>query len=144
MPALRPLLAPLALALAGALWGMTFWLAKIALAELNFWHIVLFRFVIGTLALMPFAFFRRAPAQRLSLPLVLLTGVLTVPVSHSRIARSAFMISLQSSSSRSGMSMSWLTFGNPDVLMPITGNVAPVFHAQVLLRVALIIARKAV
>ncbi len=80
MAPLRPLLAPLALALAGALWGMTFWLAKIALAELNFWHIVLFRFMIGTLALMPFALFRRAPAQRLSLPLVLLTGVLTVPL----------------------------------------------------------------
>lgn len=73
----RALSAALALAAAGALWGATFWLAKIALAELGFWHVVFWRFAIGALALLPFM--RISGFSRAELLLLFLVGALTVP-----------------------------------------------------------------
>jgi drug/metabolite transporter (DMT)-like permease len=55
------LLAPAALATAGALWGTSFPLGKLALGEMGVGHMVLYRFVFACLALLPFV--ARAPER---------------------------------------------------------------------------------
>lgn len=69
-----------AFVLAGALWGAGFPFGKLAFAELGPAHVVLYRFVLATLVLLPFAVAQRCRPRRADLPLFLLTGVLTVPV----------------------------------------------------------------
>jgi drug/metabolite transporter (DMT)-like permease len=60
---------------------MAFLFAKLAFAELSVSHVVLYRFGLASLVLLPVAWLRRAWPRREDLPLFLLTGFLTVPVS---------------------------------------------------------------
>jgi drug/metabolite transporter (DMT)-like permease len=69
-----------ALVISSVLWGMAFLFAKLAFAELSVSHVVLYRFGLASLVLLPVAGLRRAWPQRRDLPLFLLTGFLTVPV----------------------------------------------------------------
>jgi drug/metabolite transporter (DMT)-like permease len=65
---------------AGSLWGLGFPLGKIALAEMGFAHLVLARFTLACLALLPLAVSGRELPRLRDVPLFLLTGFLTVPV----------------------------------------------------------------
>lgn len=69
-----------ALVISSLLWGMAFLFAKLALAELPVSQIVLYRFGLACLVLLPVAWLRRAWPERRDLPLFVLTGFLTVPV----------------------------------------------------------------
>jgi drug/metabolite transporter (DMT)-like permease len=70
-----------ALVLSSCLWGMAFLFAKLAFAELSVSQVVLYRFGLASLVLLPVAWLRRAWPRREDLPLFLLAGFLTVPVS---------------------------------------------------------------
>ena len=69
-----------ALVVSSCLWGTTFLFAKLAFAELTVSQVVLYRFGLASLVLLPLAWLRRAWPQRQDLPLFLLTGFLNVPV----------------------------------------------------------------
>ena len=69
-----------ALVISSLLWGMAFLFAKLALAELTVSQVVLYRFGLACLVLLPVAWLRRAWPERRDLPLLVLTGFLTVPV----------------------------------------------------------------
>jgi drug/metabolite transporter (DMT)-like permease len=73
---------------AGVLWGVGFPFGKVAFAQLGAGHVVLYRFVIATLVLMPLAAASQIRAgtksrfwpRRRDLPLFLVTGVLSITV----------------------------------------------------------------
>ena len=69
-----------ALVISSILWGMAFLFAKLAFAELSVSQVVLYRFGLASLILLPVAWLRRAWPRRRDLPLFILTGFLTVPV----------------------------------------------------------------
>jgi drug/metabolite transporter (DMT)-like permease len=69
-----------ALVISSLLWGTAFLFAKLAFAELTVSQVVLYRFVLACLVLLPAALLRRAWPERRDLPLFVLTGFLTVPV----------------------------------------------------------------
>jgi drug/metabolite transporter (DMT)-like permease len=69
-----------ALVISSLLWGMAFLFAKLAFAELTVSQVVLYRFGLASLVLLPVAWLRRAWPERRDLPLFVLTGFLTVPV----------------------------------------------------------------
>lgn len=69
-----------ALALACTLWGMTFVFGKIAFAELTVSQVVLYRFAIAAMALLPFALRRRIRVKVQDIPHFFLAGFLTVPL----------------------------------------------------------------
>jgi drug/metabolite transporter (DMT)-like permease len=68
-----------ALALAGALWGVSFLFGKWALEELGPAHVTLLRFSLASAALLPYALLKGVWPGRRDLPLFLLVGFLTVP-----------------------------------------------------------------
>ncbi|MCD6053153.1 MAG: putative permease [Rubrobacteraceae bacterium] len=68
-----------ALALAGALWGVSFLFGKWALEELGPAHVTLLRFSLASAALLPYALLKGVLPGRGDLPLFLLVGFLTVP-----------------------------------------------------------------
>jgi drug/metabolite transporter (DMT)-like permease len=68
-----------ALALAGALWGVSFLFGKWALEELGPAHVTLLRFSLASAALLPYALLKGVWPGRGDLPLFLLVGFLTVP-----------------------------------------------------------------
>ena len=67
-----------ALVISSCLWGMAFLFAKLAFVELSVSHVVIYRFGLASLVLLPIAWLRRAWPRREDLPLFLLTGFLTV------------------------------------------------------------------
>jgi drug/metabolite transporter (DMT)-like permease len=69
-----------ALVLACSLWGMTFMFGKIAFAELTVSQVVLYRFSVAAMALLPFALRRGIRVQVRDIPHFLLAGFLTVPL----------------------------------------------------------------
>ena len=69
-----------ALVISSCLWGMAFLFAKLALAELTVSQVVLYRFGLASLVLLPIAWLRRAWPRQEDLPLFLLTGFLNVPL----------------------------------------------------------------
>jgi drug/metabolite transporter (DMT)-like permease len=69
-----------ALALAGCLWGTGFLFGKIALAELGVGHMVLYRFLFASLALLPLAVRYRVPIRRADLRYFAIASALGVPV----------------------------------------------------------------
>ena len=69
-----------ALVISSCLWGTAFLFAKLALAELTVSQVVLYRFGLASLVLLPVAWLRRAWPRPRDLPLFFLTGFLTVPV----------------------------------------------------------------
>ncbi len=76
----RRKLAVAAFLVAGGLWGTAFLFGKLAFTELPVSHVALYRFVIATLVLLPFAIVRRRWPSLRDLPQFLLTGFLIVPV----------------------------------------------------------------
>ena len=81
-PRRRNQLATLAFIVAGSLWGAAFLFGKLAFAELPVSQVVLYRFTIASLALLPVLAARRVWPDPRDLPLFLLTGFLIVPVTH--------------------------------------------------------------
>lgn len=75
-------LAVLALIAAGTLWGGSLLLGKLAMAELGVGHVVLYRFVLTLLVLLPVTLARREWPRRRDVPLFVLTGFLTVPATY--------------------------------------------------------------
>ena len=73
-------LAHAALAAAGIIWGTPFLFAKIALDELPVGHMLLYRFVIGSIAFVPVAWATWRPIPRADWPLLTSAAVLGVPV----------------------------------------------------------------
>jgi len=73
-------LAVLALAASGCLWGTSFLFGKLALASLDVSQVVLYRFFLASLVLLPAVILNRIRLNIHDLPLFLLTGILTVPV----------------------------------------------------------------
>jgi len=69
-----------ALVVSSVLWGTTFVFAKLAFAELTVSQVVLYRFGLAALVLLPVAWLRRAWPGRRDLPLFLLAGFLNVPL----------------------------------------------------------------
>ncbi len=69
-----------ALVISSCLWGTAFLFAKLAMTELTVSQVVLYRFGLASLVLLPVAWLRRAWPQPRDLPLFFLTGFLTVPV----------------------------------------------------------------
>lgn len=70
----------IAVATACVLWGLAFLFAKVALAELNPAHLVLYRFAIASTVLAAVTAHRRQLPHRRDVPLLLLTGALCVPL----------------------------------------------------------------
>jgi drug/metabolite transporter (DMT)-like permease len=79
MPTGRDSKAPLALALACALWGSAFLFAKVAFEELGPGHVLLYRFVLTAALLVPVVARGRVVPRRRDWPLFVLTGFLCVP-----------------------------------------------------------------
>lgn len=77
--ALKRLAIP-ALAGAGCLWGMSFLFGKLAFRELGVSDVVLYRFALASLVLLPPVLLRRIWPRPRDLPLFALTGFLTVPM----------------------------------------------------------------
>jgi len=71
--------APLALALACALWGSSFLFAKVALEELGPGHVLLYRFGLTAALLIPIVARGRSIPRRRDWPLFVVTGFLCVP-----------------------------------------------------------------
>lgn len=69
-----------ALLAAATIWGISFVLAKVALAELAVPHVLLYRFVFAVVPFLPFLFRRGHRPRRQDLGLFALTGFLMVPV----------------------------------------------------------------
>ena len=69
-----------ACALAGSLWGCGFFFGKIALAEMNFAHMVLYRLLFALLALIPFLVRRRPGFNRHEWGLLIAASFLGVPL----------------------------------------------------------------
>ena len=76
----RHRLAIAALALAGSLWGTGFLFGKIAFREMTVAENVSFRFLAGSLALVPILIRRWKPYKGRDLWLLLLAGVIGVPI----------------------------------------------------------------
>ena len=69
-----------ACALASALWGTGFFFGKIALAEMSFAHMVLYRFLFGSIVLLPLLVTHRPSLSRAEWGLLLAASFLGVPV----------------------------------------------------------------
>jgi drug/metabolite transporter (DMT)-like permease len=69
-----------ALAAAGCLWGTGFFFGKIDLAEMSVGHMLLYRFLFASVALVPVALIERASPRARDTPIFLLLAVLYVPV----------------------------------------------------------------
>jgi drug/metabolite transporter (DMT)-like permease len=69
-----------ALVLACTIWGTAFLFGKLALQELTVSQLVLLRFGVGSLGLLPILALKGARLDKRDLPLLLLTGFLAVPV----------------------------------------------------------------
>ena len=69
-----------AVLVSSGVWGASFVLAKMALAELPMPHLVLFRFALASLLMLPILLASRSRLARRDLPLFALTGFLMVPV----------------------------------------------------------------
>ncbi len=69
-----------ACALASALWGTGFFFGKIALAEMSFAHMVLYRFLFGAVVLLPLLVTHRPGLNRAEWVLLLTASFLGVPV----------------------------------------------------------------
>jgi drug/metabolite transporter (DMT)-like permease len=79
----RPRDTPLAfaaLAASGTIWGASFVIGKVALAELSVPHLVLYRFVFASAAFLPFVLRARPTLQRNEWRSVLLAAVIGVPI----------------------------------------------------------------
>ena len=72
-------LAYAALALAAALWGASFPLGKLALAEVTPPYLILYRFALASIALLPFVRWRDVPWSRETLKLAVLCAVVAGP-----------------------------------------------------------------
>lgn len=79
LPTGRDPRAPLALALACALWGSSFLFAKVALQELDPGHVLLYRFGLTAALLVPVLARGRSIPRPADWPLFVLTGFLCVP-----------------------------------------------------------------
>jgi drug/metabolite transporter (DMT)-like permease len=79
-PGSRRRLAVAAFLVASFFWGTAFIFGKLAFTELPVSHVALYRFVIATLVLLPFAILRRSFPSVRDLPQFILTGFLIVPV----------------------------------------------------------------
>jgi drug/metabolite transporter (DMT)-like permease len=75
----RTRVAAVALVAAGTLWGASFLFGKLAIAELHVAHVVLYRSLLASAALLPFALLRPERPRAGDLPLFMLTGFLTIP-----------------------------------------------------------------
>ncbi len=75
-------LAVAAFVIAGSLWGAAFLFGKLAIAELPVSHLILYRYSIASLVLLPVPIARRVWPDSHDLPLFLLTGFLVVPLTH--------------------------------------------------------------
>ena len=71
----RTHLAALSLAAGASLWGASFLLSKYALTELSVLHVVMFRFVLGTIFLSPVLLLNYVPLKKYDLGTALLTGL---------------------------------------------------------------------
>ncbi len=69
-----------ALLLASTIWGTSFVLGKVALAELEVMHVLIYRFGFAVLPFLPVLLTGRVRPQRRDLRLIVLTGFLMVPV----------------------------------------------------------------
>ncbi|HEY0263231.1 MAG TPA: DMT family transporter [Granulicella sp.] len=69
-----------ACALAGSLWGCGFFFGKIALAEMSVGHMVFYRFLFATVALLPLLLLHRPTFDRRGWSLLFLASFLGVPV----------------------------------------------------------------
>ena len=69
-----------ACALASALWGCGFFFGKIALAEMAFGHMVLYRFLFGAIVLLPLLLTHRPTFNRSEWGLLLIATLLGVPL----------------------------------------------------------------
>jgi len=69
-----------ACALASALWGCGFFFGKIALAEMSVGHMVLYRFLFGTVVLLPLLITHRPNLDRREWGLLFVASFLGVPV----------------------------------------------------------------
>jgi drug/metabolite transporter (DMT)-like permease len=76
----RPLLAAFSLALAGCLWGTGFLFGKIAFREMTVSENVAFRFLAGTIALLPILFRRWRTYRPKDFLLVVIAAVIGVPL----------------------------------------------------------------
>lgn len=69
-----------ALAAAGTIWGASFVAGKVALAELSVPHLILYRFVLASIAFLPFVLHARPRLHRREWLIVVLAAVIGVPV----------------------------------------------------------------
>ena len=76
----RHIAAVASLAVAGSLWGTGFLFGKMALVEMTVSENVLFRFVAGTFALLPFAFRRRTSYNRKEWGIFVLASIVGIPI----------------------------------------------------------------
>ncbi len=86
VPSVRPIgatprAAVLAMVIACTIWGTSFAFGKIALRELSVSHVILLRFVLASVALLPVLIKYRLQIPVRELPLLFMTGVLAVPLS---------------------------------------------------------------
>ncbi len=86
VPSVRPIgatprMAILAMVIACTIWGTSFVFGKIALRELSVSHVILLRFVLASVALLPVLIKYRSQIPVRELPLLFLTGFVAVPVS---------------------------------------------------------------
>ena len=78
----RNRLAVAAFIVSGVLWGAGFPFGKYAFAQLGPAHVVLFRFVMATAVMVPIAWAQGVRPARRDLPLFVVAGVVTVPVTY--------------------------------------------------------------
>jgi drug/metabolite transporter (DMT)-like permease len=76
----RSRLASLALAFAGCLWGTGFFFGKIAFREMSVTENVSFRFVCGSVVLLPFLWRKWKPFCRRQLAMLLVASVVGIPI----------------------------------------------------------------
>jgi drug/metabolite transporter (DMT)-like permease len=76
-----PRAATLAMVIACTIWGTSFVFGKIALRDLGVSHVILLRFVLASVTLLPVLIWHRSQVPLRDLPLLFLTGVLAVPLS---------------------------------------------------------------
>lgn len=98
----RSQLAVTSIAIACSLWGANFLFSKLALAELPVSHVVLLRFTLASLALVPAVIVHRVWPQLQDLPLFILTGFLTVPVNYLLLYQGLALTSATSAALLSG------------------------------------------
>ncbi len=78
----RNRLAVAAFVIAGVLWGAGFPFGKLAFAQLGPAHVVLYRFLMATVILLPIVWFQGVRPARRDLLRFLLAGIVTVPLTY--------------------------------------------------------------